>query len=92
MASSHQLSAHISPETRRELDRYAEAHGVKKGHLIEMAVLHHLQALRELPPDVVIPPRLVVSSDTGAWLLDLQDATPTPSMQALYARVRTHDG
>jgi hypothetical protein len=56
-----QISAYISPSTKRQVERYAEAHGVKKGHLVEEALLHHLQALRELPPNIVIPPRLVVT-------------------------------
>jgi hypothetical protein len=57
-----QISAYISEATKKELERYADAHGVKKGHLVEEALLHHLQALRELPADVVIPPRLTVTS------------------------------
>jgi hypothetical protein len=56
-----QISAHISKETRNQVERYAEAHGVKKGALVEQALLHHLQALRELPADVIIPPRLELS-------------------------------
>jgi alcohol dehydrogenase class IV len=56
-----QISAYISEATKQQIERYAEAHGVKKGHLVEEAVLHHLQALRELPADIVIPPRLVVT-------------------------------
>ena len=59
--SGTQISTFISEATRDLLERYAEAHGVKKGHLLEQALLHHLQALRELPADIVIPPRLVVS-------------------------------
>ena len=43
-----QISAHISEETRDMVERYAGAHGMKKGALVEQALLHHLQALREL--------------------------------------------
>ena len=57
-----QISAYISQETKLLVERYAAAHGVKKGHLVEEALLHHLQALRELPADIVIPPRLTVTS------------------------------
>jgi hypothetical protein len=32
---------------------------------VEEALLHHLQALRELPLDLVIPPRVVVAHDDG---------------------------
>ena len=61
MADS-QISAFISEATKAKVERYAEAHGVKKGHLVEEALLHHLQALLELPADIVIPPRLTVTS------------------------------
>ena len=50
-----QISAHISVETRELIERYTGAHGLKKGALVEQALLHHLQALRELPADVIIP-------------------------------------
>ena len=60
-----QISALISDNTKQALEEYAEAHGVKKGYLIEVALLHHLQALRELPLDVIIPARLVVTNDSG---------------------------
>jgi hypothetical protein len=56
-----QISAYISEATKERVERYAEAHGVKKGPLVEQALLHHLQALRELPADVILPPRLVLS-------------------------------
>jgi hypothetical protein len=59
--SEKQISAYISASTRQKLEQYAEAHGLKKGYLVEEALLHHLQALRELPADIVIPPRLTVS-------------------------------
>ncbi|MBK7861898.1 MAG: hypothetical protein IPJ65_25435 [Archangiaceae bacterium] len=61
-----QISAFISQATKDQVERYAEAHGVKKGHLLEEALLHHLQALRELPADIVIPPRLSVGPESFA--------------------------
>lgn len=60
--SDTQISAYISATTKRQFERYADAHGVKKGHLIEQALLHHLQALHDLPADLVIPPRLVLTA------------------------------
>jgi hypothetical protein len=60
-----QISAEISNATRQLLERYSRAHGVKKQFLIESALLHHIQALEELPISVVIPPRLVVSAASG---------------------------
>lgn len=56
-----QISTYISESTKEHLERYAEAYGVKKGYLVEQALLHHLQALRELPADIVIPPRITVT-------------------------------
>ena len=35
------------------LDRYVRTTGVKKGHLLEEALLHHLRALDALPADVM---------------------------------------
>jgi hypothetical protein len=94
MGQENQVSAYISPETRRALDHFVEAHGVKKGHLIEMALLHHLQALRELPADAIVPPRLVVSPETGEWMLNLaaHPPEPTEAMLELYDRVRAVRG
>ena len=56
-----QISAYISEETKQEVELYAGAHGIKKGALVEQALLHHLKALRELPADIVIPPRIELS-------------------------------
>ncbi len=60
-----QISADISEGTRQLLERYSRAHGIKKQFLIETALLHHIQALEELPADAIVPPRLVVSAASG---------------------------
>ena len=80
-----QISAYISDTTREEVERYAEAHGVKKGYLIEEALLHHLQALRELPADIIIPPRLVLTSSSFDRVLELTERPrrPTAAMREL---------
>ena len=84
MAES-QISAHISEETKEQVERYAGAHGMKKGALVEQALLHHLKALRELPADVIIPPRLALSSDSFAEVASLaaKPRKPTKAMRAL---------
>jgi hypothetical protein len=64
--SETQISAYISDATKEEFERYVEAHGVKKGFLMEEALLHHLQALRELPADLVVPPRLTIKASSFA--------------------------
>jgi uncharacterized protein (DUF1778 family) len=80
-----QISAHISPTTKQELERYADAHGLKKGFVIEDALLHHLQALRELPEDVVVPVRLVVTPESFAEVVDRvqRPRKPTAAMRRL---------
>ncbi|MCK5507308.1 MAG: hypothetical protein KAI50_02170 [Desulfobacterales bacterium] len=71
MAQTHtQISAYISEETKNIVERYARARGVKKGFLVESALLHHLQILEKLPADVIIPPRLVVSRKSGETILE----------------------
>ena len=82
-----QISAYISEATRWQVERYAEAHGVKKGYLVEEALLHHLQALRELPADIVIPPRIVVTARSFKTVSDLvkKPRKPTKALRALMA-------
>jgi uncharacterized protein (DUF1778 family) len=63
-AAEKQLSTLISEATKERVERYADAHGVKKAHLIEEALLHHLKALQELPSDIIIPPRIELSAES----------------------------
>ena len=43
-----QISAYISYDTKALVEAYSKKSGVKKGFLIEDALLHHLQALKPL--------------------------------------------
>lgn len=83
-----QVSAFISDSTKDALERYADAHGLKKAYLIEEALLHHLQALRELPLDVIIPARLVVSHQSGLDVLQRVEKPrrPTKAMRELFGK------
>lgn len=80
-----QISAIVSEETRALLDEATEARGLKKGHVIEEALLHYLHALRELPSDVIIPSRLVLTEVSGREVVDrvLHPREPTDAMKAL---------
>jgi hypothetical protein len=80
-----QISAYVSDTTKELVESYVEAHGVKKGRLIEEALLHHLQALRELPADLIIPPRLVVGRETFERVADLvrRPRKPTKALREL---------
>jgi hypothetical protein len=79
-----QISAQISASTRELMERHVRRAGVKKGHLIEQALLHHLQALDELPAEYIVHPRIVVSRATGETLLGrTKAAEPTPALRDL---------
>ncbi|MFY0525171.1 hypothetical protein ACN28I_19180 [Archangium gephyra] len=80
-----QLSASVSETTKELVERYVEAHGVKRGHFIEQALLHHLQALRELPADLLTPPRIVVGQETFERVADLtrHPRKPTKALREL---------
>lgn len=85
-----QISAYISESTKEQVERYAEAHGVKKGYLVEQALLHHLEALRELPIDIVIPPRVTVTSKSfqSVRALIQKPRKPTKALRDLVAGKR----
>jgi hypothetical protein len=81
-----QVSAVIADTTRERLERFARLHGIKKSHVIETAILHHLAALEELPADVFVPPELVVSRTAGADIMRRieRPEPPTPAMKSLF--------
>jgi len=88
MAKETQISAQISEATRALMEKHVRRSGLKKGHLIEQALLHHLQALDELPAEYIVHPRIVVSRKTGEALLrQARSAEPTPALRKLM-----HDG
>jgi hypothetical protein len=84
MAKETQISAQISETTRELLERHVRHSGVKKGHLVEQALLHHLQALEEIPAEYIIHPRIVVSRKAGEEMLRRSaSARPTPALRKL---------
>jgi len=84
MDKSTQISALVSETTRELLERHVRATGVKKGHLVEQALRHHLRALQELPADIIIHPRLVVTCKSGeAILREMETGTPTGALRNL---------
>jgi hypothetical protein len=79
-----QISAQISETTRELMERHVRRAGVKKGHLIEQALLHHLQALDEVPAEYIVHPRIVVSRKTGQQILARRKRRqPTPALRDL---------
>jgi hypothetical protein len=84
MDKATQISALVSETTRELLERYVRATGVKKGHLVEQALRHHLRALQELPGDIIVHPRLVVTRKSGeAILREMEKGKPTDALRDL---------
>ena len=81
-----QISANISPSTKERMEKYAKAYGLKKAFLIETALLHHLNVLDEIPLDIVIPPRILITKESGEKVLEsIQNPPePTEAMKALF--------
>jgi hypothetical protein len=84
--STTRISANISGATHEQLERFVRTRGMKKGFVIEQALLHHLRASHELPEDAVIPPRLVIDHDSGLRVMERLQAgeQPSPAMEALF--------
>jgi hypothetical protein len=87
-AQTTQISAHISETTSADLERYVDARGLKKGYVIEQALRHYLRALHELPADAIVPPQLLVSTETAEHLADrmAQPRKPTAAMLSLFSK------
>jgi predicted DNA-binding protein len=86
MSTNTQVSAYISEETKEQIEAYTKRHGVKKAYLIEEALKHHLQALREIPADLIISSRLVLSNEAMARIAERTAAKkqPTEALKALF--------
>jgi hypothetical protein len=84
MVKATQISALISATTRERLEKHVRASGLKKGHLVEQALLHHLQALEALPADVIVHPRIVVTRQSFEKVVEqMETATPTQALRDL---------
>ena len=84
MEQDTQISAIVSRTTRELLERHVRATGVKKGHLVEAALRHHLMALHELPADAVVHPTLVVTRRSGDEIVkQIKKGAPTRALRRL---------
>ena len=79
MSEATQISAYISAETKARLEAFVKSQGLKKARVVEDALLHHLQALSELPADVIIPARLVLSAASLQEIADVLENPPPPT-------------
>lgn len=76
-----QISAHISEDTKARLERFARRTGQTRARVIEDALLSHLQALEELPADVVVPARIVLSRESAARVREMLTRPPKPTKE-----------
>ena len=84
MDKETQISALVSRTTRELLERRVRATGVKKGYLVEQALQHYLVALEQLPADVIVHPRLVVTRKSGEAILKAtRTGKPTKALREL---------
>ena len=79
------ISAVISPETQAQVDAHAKHLRIRKAVLIEQALQYYLQALREIPGELMIPPRLVLDRDSFTQVVDRleRDEPPTQALRIL---------
>lgn len=89
-----QIHANISPEIRDRLDRFARARGLRKGFVVEQALLHHLSALDNLPQELILPPRIVIGSDAGERVLNRIEGgeSPNATMRELFDEAKDGPG
>jgi len=78
-----QLNASVSRSTKQELDRYTRQTGTKQSFVVEQALQHYLRALQELPLDVMVQARLVVTADSMQRVADSFDREPTQALRDL---------
>lgn len=74
-----QVSAHISEETKARLERFARRTGQTRARVIEDALQQHLQALEELPADVLVPARIVLTAESAAKVRAALTRPPSPT-------------
>ena len=86
MSATSRISAHVPLTLKERIERYVRMSGVTRAHLIEQALLHHLQALEELPPDAIVPARLVLTRNSAERVRDRLSHPPAPTeaMQRLF--------
>jgi len=80
---SVQISAYIQDDVKQQLEDYSSSHGMKKGFLIENAIEYYLQALHELPSNIIVPSSITISSETYAKIKKLEEIEPSDKLREL---------
>jgi len=79
MGRQAQISATVSADTKNQLDRFTEGHGLKKNFVVEQALLYFMQARRDLPDEAFIPARLVLDNKAFDKIVELIEKPPAPT-------------
>jgi len=79
MTARMRISALISRDTKSRLKRFVKGREVSQAFVVEQALLHHLAALAEIPPEAFVPPRVVLTKASAAEVLDRIAARPAPT-------------
>ncbi len=82
---STQISAEISETTKELLESFVKNSGLKKGFVIEQAVLSYIRALNQLPADVLVPAKIVLSHKSAGQVVRhlRRSPRPTPKLRQL---------
>ncbi|MCK9333071.1 MAG: hypothetical protein M0Q19_07835 [Candidatus Cloacimonetes bacterium] len=80
---SVQISAYIQDDIKEKLENYSTTHGMKKGFLIESAIEYYLQAMQELPSNIIVPNSLNISHDSYEKLEQLSKKEPNEKLKEL---------
>lgn len=78
-----QISAHIAPDTRRLLDAWRERSGLSLRHIVESALHQYLAAVAEVPPDMIIPTRLVVTRASFDAAMSSGEGEPSQALEEM---------
>ncbi len=80
---SVQISAYIEDDIKEKMERYASAHGLKKGYLIQNALDCYLNALHEIPGSYIVPGQLSVTEENFKAIVAFENKEPNMKLKAL---------
>ncbi len=87
MSTTTQVSAYISAETKAEVEAYVKRRGVKKAYFDgRRGAAAPPSGIAEIPEDLIISSRLVLTEDAMAEIADRirQEDQPTEALKTLF--------
>lgn len=73
------VSTRLSEETLARLERFGRRTGQTRARVIEDALLQHLQALEQLPAEVIVPARIVLAPESQEQVRQMITKPPEPT-------------